>query len=45
MEKDKQAKNEAAAGNAKVRSFKSPVLFDGGYLSRALQMLNDKKAR
>lgn len=42
-EKDKQAKNEAAAPVPPVDLLKTRLLFDGGYLTKALQMLVDKQ--
>lgn len=44
MEKDKQAKAEAAAETPAVDLLKARLLFDGGYLSRALQIIDGKKA-
>ena len=42
-EKDKQAKNEASAPAPPVDLLKTRLLFDGGYLIKALQVLADKK--
>ena len=44
MEKDKQAKAEAVAEIPTVDLLKARLLFDGGYLSRALQIIDGKKA-
>ncbi|WP_316849905.1 tetratricopeptide repeat protein [Pedobacter agri] len=41
-EKDKQAKNEASAATPAIDLLKARLLYDGGYLSRALQYLSDK---
>ena len=41
-EKDKQAKNEAIAAVPSVDLLKARLLYDGGYLSKALQYLSDK---
>ena len=43
-EKDKQAKNEASAPAPSIDLLKARLLFDGGYLSKAAQLLDDKKA-
>jgi len=43
-EKDKQAKNEAAAAIPTLDLLKARLLFDGGYFSKALQVLNGRKA-
>jgi tetratricopeptide (TPR) repeat protein len=45
MEKDKQAKAEAASATPTIDLLKARLLFDGGYLSRALQILGDKKVK
>ncbi|MFC4211801.1 tetratricopeptide repeat protein [Pedobacter lithocola] len=42
-EKDKQAQNEASAPAPPIDLLKARLLYDGGYLSRALQLLDDKK--
>jgi len=42
-EKDKQAKNEASAPLPPVDLLKTRLLFDGGYLNKALQVLADKQ--
>ncbi|MFW0714510.1 tetratricopeptide repeat protein [Pedobacter sp. N23S346] len=42
-EKDKQAKNEAAAPAPPIDLLKTRLLFDGGYLTKALQVLADKQ--
>ncbi|GGE58091.1 hypothetical protein EV200_103326 [Pedobacter psychrotolerans] len=42
-DKDKQAKNEASAPAPPVDLLKTRLLFDGGYLIKALQILADKK--
>ncbi|RNL50631.1 tetratricopeptide repeat protein [Pedobacter jejuensis] len=42
-EKDKQAQNEASAPAPPVDLLKARLLYDGGYLSKALQLLDDKK--
>jgi tetratricopeptide (TPR) repeat protein len=42
-EKDKQAKNEAAAPLPPVDLLKTRLLFDGGYLTKALQVLADRQ--
>ncbi|SEQ77983.1 tetratricopeptide repeat protein [Pedobacter rhizosphaerae] len=42
-EKDKQAQNEASAPAPPAELLKARLLFDGGYLSRASQILSDKK--
>ncbi|WP_412466737.1 tetratricopeptide repeat protein [Pedobacter sp. KLB.chiD] len=44
MEKDKQAKAEASAAAPNIDLLKARLLFDGGYLSRALQIIDNKKA-
>ncbi|MFC1222635.1 tetratricopeptide repeat protein [Pedobacter sp. BG31] len=44
MEKDKQAKAEASAAVPNIDLLKARLLFDGGYLSRALQVIDSKKA-
>jgi predicted negative regulator of RcsB-dependent stress response len=44
VEKDKQAKSEAAGGMPTIDLLKARLLFDGGYLNKALQLLDDKKA-
>ncbi|WP_293786572.1 tetratricopeptide repeat protein [uncultured Pedobacter sp.] len=44
MEKDKQAKAEASAVVPNIDLLKARLLFDGGYLSRALQIIDNKKA-
>jgi len=41
-EKDKQAKNEAADVSPAVDLLKARLLFDGGYFTRALQVIQDK---
>ncbi|RZK15914.1 MAG: tetratricopeptide repeat protein [Pedobacter sp.] len=41
-EKDKQAKNEASAAVPSIDLLKARLLYDGGYLSKALQYLSDK---
>lgn len=43
-EKDKQAQNEASAPAPPTDLLKARLLFDGGYLSKALQTLVDNKA-
>jgi hypothetical protein len=43
-EKDKQAQNEAAAPVPPIDLLKARLLFDGGYLTKAAQILDDKKA-
>lgn len=43
-EKDKQAQNEAAAPASPVELLKARLLFDGGYLTRAAQLLAEKKS-
>lgn len=43
MEKDKQAKAEAAASTPNIDLLKARLLFDGGYLSKALQIIGDKR--
>ncbi|UKT63447.1 tetratricopeptide repeat protein [Pedobacter mucosus] len=42
-EKDKQAKNEASSAAPAVDLLKARLLFDGGYLSKALAVIDDKK--
>jgi len=42
-EKDKQAQNEASAPVPPTDLLKARLLFDGGYLTRAAQVLDDKK--
>jgi len=42
-EKDKQAQNEASSPVSAVDLLKARLLFDGGYLTRALSMLEGKK--
>ena len=42
MDKDKQAKNDATADAPNLDLLQARLLFDGGYLSRALQVLADK---
>ncbi|RDC56775.1 tetratricopeptide repeat protein [Pedobacter chinensis] len=42
-EKDKQAKNEAAGPVPLVDLLKARLLYDGGYLTKALQALDDQK--
>ncbi|MCX2472884.1 tetratricopeptide repeat protein [Pedobacter sp. MC2016-05] len=42
-EKDKQAKNEASSPQPSIDLLKARLLFDGGYLTKALQLLGDKK--
>ncbi|WP_316830397.1 tetratricopeptide repeat protein [Pedobacter aquatilis] len=42
-EKDKQAQNEAGAPAPTLDLLKARLLFDGGYLSKAAQLLGDKK--
>lgn len=44
MEKDKQAKAEASAAVPNIDLLKARLLFDGGYLSRALQVIDSKNA-
>lgn len=44
IEKDKQAKNEAVEGIPSTDLLKARLLYDGGYYSKALQSLIDKKA-
>ncbi|QPH38087.1 YfgM family protein [Pedobacter endophyticus] len=44
MEKDKQAKNDASGEAPNLDLLQARLLFDGGYLSRALQILSDKSA-
>lgn len=41
-EKDKQAKNEASAAVPSIDLLKARLLYDGGYLNKALQYLSDK---
>ncbi|WP_316807451.1 tetratricopeptide repeat protein [Pedobacter agri] len=41
-EKDKQAKNEASAAPPSIDLLRARLLYDGGYLSKALQQLSDK---
>lgn len=43
-EKDKQALNEANAPTPNVSLLKARLLFDGGYLSKALSILSERKA-
>jgi len=43
-EKDKQAQNEASAPAPPVDLLKARLLYDGGYLTKAAQLLNDKQA-
>ncbi|GGI28986.1 tetratricopeptide repeat protein [Pedobacter mendelii] len=43
-EKDKQAQNEASAPAPPADLLKARLLYDGGYLSKALQLLDDRKA-
>lgn len=43
MEKDKQAKNDASAPTPAVDLLKARLLCDGGYFTKALQVLDDKK--
>ncbi|MEH3115320.1 tetratricopeptide repeat protein [Pedobacter terrae] len=43
MEKDKQAKAEAAAATPTIDLLKARLLFDGGYLSKALQIISNRK--
>ncbi|WP_316795934.1 tetratricopeptide repeat protein [Pedobacter agri] len=43
-DKDKQAKNEASAPQPSIELLKARLLFDGGYLTKALQILDGKKA-
>ncbi|RZL44053.1 MAG: tetratricopeptide repeat protein [Pedobacter sp.] len=43
-EKDKQALNEANAPTPNVNLLKARLLFDGGYLSKALTILSESKA-
>ncbi|RYG17813.1 MAG: tetratricopeptide repeat protein [Chitinophagaceae bacterium] len=42
-EKDKQALNEASAPAPPVDLLKARLLYDGGYLTKAAQLLDDKK--
>lgn len=42
-EKDKQAQNEASAPAPAIDLLKARLLFDGGYLAKAGQLLDDKK--
>lgn len=42
MDKDKQAKNDASAEAPNLDLLQARLLFDGGYLTRALQVLADK---
>lgn len=42
-DKDKQTKNEAAGAAPSVDLLKARLLYDGGYLNKALQVLGDKK--
>jgi len=42
-ERDKQAQNEASAPAPPVDLLKARLLFDGGYLTKAAQLLDDKK--
>lgn len=41
-ERDKQAKNEASTAVPSIDLLKARLLYDGGYLSKALQYLSDK---
>jgi tetratricopeptide (TPR) repeat protein len=43
QEKDKQAQNEAAAPAPAIDLLKARLLFDGGYLTKAVQLLEHKK--
>jgi len=43
-EKDKQALNEASAPAPPVDLLKARLLYDGGYLTKAVQLLDDKKS-
>lgn len=44
MDKDKQANNEASAAAPNAELLKARLLFDGGYLQKALLVLDGKKA-
>ncbi|WP_443937201.1 tetratricopeptide repeat protein [Pedobacter sp. MW01-1-1] len=44
QEKDKQAQNEASAPASPIGLLKARLLFDGGYYSKALQVLENVKA-
>ncbi|MFN0255893.1 tetratricopeptide repeat protein [Pedobacter ureilyticus] len=44
IDKDKQALNEANAPMSHLVLLKARLLYDGGYLSRALEVLSDSKA-
>lgn len=43
QEKDKQAQNDAVAPVPQIDLLKARLLFDGGYLNKALNLLDDKK--